>query len=160
MALEPHPLNRDFTWRPPASQPAFLSHEQVRQFDEEGYFLIERAFSPQEIDAVTAAIDPFEAKAEAFLRRQEGGRLFIARADEITFTVFLVTRSRVCADFSRHPVFAGVCGDLIGPAARLYHDQAVYKKPGAAQEFPWHQDNGYAFLDPQQYVTCWVALTR
>ena len=42
---------------------------------------------------------------------------------------------------------------------RLYWDQAVYKKPDTAASFPWHQDNGYAFLSPQQYLTCWIALT-
>jgi ectoine hydroxylase-related dioxygenase (phytanoyl-CoA dioxygenase family) len=25
--------------------------------------------------------------------------------------------------------------------------------------FPWHQDNGYTYIEPQQYLTCWVALT-
>jgi ectoine hydroxylase-related dioxygenase (phytanoyl-CoA dioxygenase family) len=42
---------------------------------------------------------------------------------------------------------------------RLYWDQLVYKKPDTPQEFPWHQDNGYTFIEPQQYLTCWVALT-
>ena len=42
---------------------------------------------------------------------------------------------------------------------RLYWDQAVYKKPGNAEEFPFHQDNGYTYIEPQQYLTCWVALT-
>jgi phytanoyl-CoA hydroxylase len=41
----------------------------------------------------------------------------------------------------------------------LYWDQAVYKKPEKPRRFPWHQDNGYAFVEPQQYLTCWVALT-
>jgi ectoine hydroxylase-related dioxygenase (phytanoyl-CoA dioxygenase family) len=48
--------------------------------------------------------------------------------------------------------------DLIGPDVRLYWDQAVYKKPERPAEFPWHQDNGYTYLEPQQYLTCWVAL--
>ena len=42
---------------------------------------------------------------------------------------------------------------------RLYWDQAVYKKAEKPRAFPWHQDNGYTFLEPQQYLTCWVALT-
>jgi ectoine hydroxylase-related dioxygenase (phytanoyl-CoA dioxygenase family) len=41
----------------------------------------------------------------------------------------------------------------------LYWDQTVYKKPGTVDEFPWHQDNGYTYVNPQQYLTCWVALT-
>ena len=61
--------------------------------------------------------------------------------------------------FTTSTLLAGVCADLIGPDVRLYWDQAVYKKPGTESPFPWHQDNGYAFVEPQQYLTCWVALT-
>ena len=56
-------------------------------------------------------------------------------------------------------VFSNICRDLIGPDVRLYWDQAVYKKPGTKDEFPWHQDNGYTFIEPQAYLTCWIALT-
>ena len=52
-----------------------------------------------------------------------------------------------------------LASDLIGPDVRLYWDQAVYKKPGNPEIFPWHQDNGYTYVEPQQYLTCWVALT-
>ncbi len=41
---------------------------------------------------------------------------------------------------------------------RLYWDQSVYKKTGKRQEFPWHQDNGYTFIEPQQYLTLWIPL--
>ena len=49
--------------------------------------------------------------------------------------------------------------DLIGPDVNLYWDQAVYKKPEKPRRFPWHQDNGYTFIEPQHYLTCWIALT-
>jgi ectoine hydroxylase-related dioxygenase (phytanoyl-CoA dioxygenase family) len=116
------------------------------------------AFGPEERERVIAAIDPFEAEGEALLRRH-GGRLFIARADEITFTVHLAMRSPLLRSFCAGPVFRDLAHDLIGPDVRLYWDQAVYKKPGAEAPFPWHQDNGYTFIEPQQYLTCWVALT-
>ena len=63
------------------------------------------------------------------------------------------------ARFAAHPVFTDLCHDLVGPDVRLYHDQAVYKQPEKPRRFPWHQDNGYTFVEPQQYLTCWVALT-
>ena len=66
---------------------------------------------------------------------------------------------RCCEEFTRSALLTDVCADLIGPDVRLYWDQAVYKKPGTESPFPWHQDNGYAFVEPQQYLTCWVALT-
>ncbi|HWW44549.1 MAG TPA: phytanoyl-CoA dioxygenase family protein, partial [Acidimicrobiia bacterium] len=58
-----------------------------------------------------------------------------------------------------HPALVGLCHDLIGPNVNLYWDQAVYKKPEKPRRFPWHQDNGYVFVEPQQYLTCWIALT-
>ena len=68
-------------------------------------------------------------------------------------------QSPVLREFTRSALLTDVCADLLGPDVRLYWDQAVYKKPGTESPFPWHQDNGYAFLEPQQYLTCWVALT-
>ena len=82
----------------------------------------------------------------------------IAKADGITFTVHLVKLSQVLRDFSASRVFQDLCHDLIGPDVRLYWDQAVYKKPEYPKPFPWHQDNGYTYIEPQAYLTCWVAL--
>ena len=56
-------------------------------------------------------------------------------------------------------MFVDLGADLIGPDVNMYWDQAVYKKPEKPRRFPWHQDNGYTFIEPQQYLTCWLALT-
>ena len=91
--------------------------------------------------------------------RSRAAQLFIARADEITFTTHLVTQSEALRAVVAASPLRDLCLDLIGPDVRLYWDQAVYKKPDTDAAFPWHQDNGYAFLEPQQYLTCWIALT-
>jgi ectoine hydroxylase-related dioxygenase (phytanoyl-CoA dioxygenase family) len=154
-----HPRNKDFSWSTISTRPRRLvSEAQARQFDEEGYFILANAFSDEEVGAVAAAIDPIEHEAELLLKRDYGGQIKIAKADAITFTLHLVAKSSVLKAFSRHRIFAGLCHDLIGEKSRLYWDQAVYKKPGNPEEFPWHQDNGYTFVEPQQYLTCWVAL--
>ncbi len=154
-----HELNTAFDWSAPAGPFRRVTEEQARQYDESGYFLLEGALAPGEVDALVGAIDPLEARAEDELRRRPGGRFFIARADEITFSTHLVTQSSLLREFTMSPLFADLGADLVGPDVRLYWDQAVYKKPGTESPFPWHQDNGYAFLEPQQYLTCWVALT-
>jgi phytanoyl-CoA hydroxylase len=148
-----------FEWRPSAPPYALLAEAQARAYDAAGFFLFENAFTAGEVDAVAEAIAPFEREVEDALRLREGGRHLIARADAITFTIHLVARSETLQAFSRHRVFQGICRDTLGAGARLYWDQAVYKKPGNPEEFPWHQDNGYTFIEPQQYLTCWVALT-
>jgi len=154
-----HPLNVDFEWRPSPGEPRALSSAQVAQFGEQGFLLYEGAFSSSDVELATAEIDPAERRVEEFLRGQKDGKLFIARADAITFSTHLVARSRRLREFSAAPAILDLCNDLIGPDVRLYWDQAVYKKPRNAEEFPWHQDNGYTYIEPQQYLTCWVALT-
>ena len=68
-------------------------------------------------------------------------------------------RSDVLREFCAHPLLAGLCRDLVGPDVRLYWDQAVYKQPHSTEPVLWHQDNGYTFVEPQAYLTCWIALT-
>ncbi len=154
-----HENNKEFEWSMPAGPYDFLSPEQIKSFDENGYAIVEDAFTSEEIEKVLEKIDPFEFNVTEALKGLDGGKFFISRAEEITFTTHLVTQSEELKEFSKHEVFTGICKDLVGDNVRLYWDQAVYKKPGTKDEFPWHQDNGYTFIEPQAYLTCWVALT-
>jgi phytanoyl-CoA hydroxylase len=154
-----HPWNRDFTWRPGSPPYRTLSEAQAAAFDREGYVVLPGVFDAATVAEVVTDIDRFEADVESYLASRANQRMLIAEAGAITFTTHLVTRSERLAAFARHPLFTGVCADLVGPDVNLYWDQAVYKKPEKPRRFPWHQDNGYAFVEPQQYLTFWVALT-
>jgi ectoine hydroxylase-related dioxygenase (phytanoyl-CoA dioxygenase family) len=157
-APKAHPLNGDFVWREPdVAAPRRLTAAQRAEFNSRGFFKVEQAFAPGEIAAVTAAIDPLEVRAEATLR-EAGGTISISSADVITFTTHIAQRSPVLKRFAAHPFIKDVCHDLMGDDVRLYWDQSVYKKTGEAREFPWHQDNGYTFIEPQQYLTFWIPL--
>jgi phytanoyl-CoA hydroxylase len=154
-----HALNQSFAWSVPEGPYRRISEEQARSWDEGGFFLLERAFDAERMAEVIAAIDPIEEQMSAFLRTRPDGKLFIAEEGNITFSVNLVLRSPVLRAFCADPVFQDLGHDLIGPEVRLYWEQAVYKKAEKPRAFPWHQDNGYTYVVPQQYVTCWVALT-
>jgi phytanoyl-CoA hydroxylase len=156
---EVHPLSRGFTWVPTSPPYRRITTAQATSFDERGYFVVEEALDPDTVAELLAEIDPREEELEHWLRQQAGQRVSIARANEITFTTHLVTRSRYVRDVVGRAPLVDICADLLGPDVRLYWDQAVYKKPDTAASFPWHQDNGYAFVEPQQYLTCWIALT-
>jgi phytanoyl-CoA hydroxylase len=155
----PHPRNRDFAWGlPRPAQLRWLTPEQVDAFSEDGFVVLRNVFQPSELEAVTATIDPLEAQVEGRLRESETGRDRLSTADTISFTVHLVKQSSVLRAFAAHPAIKAICHDLIGDDVRLYWDQAVYKRTGKVQEFPWHQDNGYTFIEPQQYLTLWIPL--
>ena len=154
-----HPWNTDFAWVDHTGPLRTLTRAQVAQFDELGYVVV-----PDLLDAATLArvrdeTDRYERRVAEHLASIEGGRIAIAEAGAITFTTHLVTRSDELRELSRHPAIVGICADLVGPDVNLYWDQAVYKKPEKPRRFPWHQDNGYAFVEPQQYLTVWLALT-
>jgi phytanoyl-CoA hydroxylase len=155
----PHPWNREFEWHDHAGPFRALDDGQVRHYDRHGYVVVPDLVPPRVLAEVTAAIDPFDAKTEAFLRSVEGERLSIAEAGAITFSVHLAARSPVLRRVVTDEALTGIAADLVGPDVRLYWDQAVYKKPEKPRRFPWHQDNGYAYVEPQQYLTIWLALT-
>jgi phytanoyl-CoA hydroxylase len=157
--LRPHPLSHAFAWRD--ADPARarrLTAEQVAAFNRDGFFRLEGVFTPAEVAAVAAAIDPLEAEQDRFVREHKGGRYYLTDTDAITFTIHLVGKSEALRAFAAHPVFKDVCHDLIGDEVRLYWDQSVYKKTEKPRDFPWHQDNGYGFIEPQQYLTFWMPL--
>jgi ectoine hydroxylase-related dioxygenase (phytanoyl-CoA dioxygenase family) len=156
---ERHPWNQRFEWWTPTGPHRALSDAQAKQFNDEGYVVLEDVLDLDVIDELRAELDAYEAKTTAFLREQESGRLTIAEDGAITFTTHVVARNAVARAFSALPLFVDLCLDLIGPDVNLYWDQAVYKKPEKPRRFPWHQDNGYAYVEPQQYLTCWVPLT-
>jgi phytanoyl-CoA hydroxylase len=82
----------------------------------------------------------------------------ISRAGEITFTYHLASKDPQIMEFVAQEKLVNLAIDLIEPNVALYHDQSVYKKPETKKEFPWHQDNGYTPIEPEQYLTCWIAL--
>ncbi len=114
-----HPLNVDFTWQTHAGPFRRVTPQQARGYDEDGFFVLEDAFDAEQVAAVLAEIDPREAELEALLRTADDGRIFIARADEITFTTHLAGQSPVLHEFVSGAVFRDLAADLIGPRPRL-----------------------------------------
>ena len=131
-----HPLNQGFRWEPRGGPYRCISSAQARQWSEQGFFVLENGIEPSTLERLIAEIDPWEAEAEAWLRKQPQGRRFIARADEITFTVHLVQRSTFLRDFCAGPLFRDLAWDLVGPDVRLL-------EPGGLREPRWPpaQDN-------------------
>ena len=154
-----HTLNTDFNWEDREGPFRILTAAQASQYNQEGFFVIDDVFDEETIAGLIEEIDPVEAEFERVVTENFGGKIFIARSGEITFTTHLVTHSEKARAFTQSAFFKDLCFDLLGSDVRLYWDQAVYKKPNNEEIFPWHQDNGYTYVEPQQYLTCWVALT-
>jgi len=159
VARESHPWSTGFVWHDHSGPFSTISDAQARDYDEIGCFVFENAFSADELRAIDDAIEPGERLVRQFLSGQPDGRFGVAGADTQTVAPHLVKHSELLAAVCAREPLAGIARDLLGPDARLYWEQAVYKQPHSAEPVLWHQDNGYTFVEPQAYLTCWIAIT-
>jgi ectoine hydroxylase-related dioxygenase (phytanoyl-CoA dioxygenase family) len=157
--VDRHPWNRGFTATVPETPVTTVTEADRGRFLDDGFLVVEKLLGPRELSELTAELDALEETVDRFLGAQEGGRFHIAEQGAITFSPHAVLSSAAARRVARHPTLVGLCRDLLGPDVNVYWDQAVYKKTEKRRRFPWHQDNGYTFVEPQQYLTCWLALT-
>ncbi len=159
MGAELHPWNHDFQFEVPKTAPTTVTEDERVRFARDGYLVVPSILSDDERAALTAELDRLEEGMDEFLATQEGGRFLIGERGAITFSPHAVLKSDAARATAFHPRLLGLCRDLLGADVNLYWDQAVYKKTEKPRRFPWHQDTGYNFVQPQSYLTCWLALT-
>ncbi len=161
MILPPlHKLNTGFSW--PTRQHNTLRRlavEEISNFDEHGYIIVNNVLSADELATLIPIIDRLESRETETVLTMEGHEPVKFTASQMTFACNLACENQHLRAMASSPLMCDLMHDLIGPDVRLYWDQAVYKKPNNATNFTWHQDNGYTFIEPQDYITCWLALT-
>jgi ectoine hydroxylase-related dioxygenase (phytanoyl-CoA dioxygenase family) len=158
-AVSLHPWNINFEWIDAAPSGKRLTSSETDAFNRDGFVVLHDALPVSLVDDVRAATDTAERAYDEELTAM-GGREGISEKGAMTVSAHLVLSSDVLRDLSTHELFLDLALDLVGTDVNLYWDQAVYKKPEKPRRFPWHQDNGYTFVVPQQYLTCWIPLTE
>jgi len=154
----PHPWNIDFEWQRSPGNGGALTPQQIEQFDTDGFVVLENLIDSETLAQIRDTIDEIEQPIEDRPRRTDAP-VTISEKGVINFAPKLVARSPMLRSFAQDRRLVDVCLDLVGPDVNLYWDQAVYKRAERPRRFPWHQDNGYNFVDPQQYLTIWLALS-
>jgi hypothetical protein len=137
-----------------------ITDKQKQQFRDEGFFLLERALSDEQlqilrdecarfIDLIHADLDRLGTDKDPGGFNQRGKRYFIGnryqegqRLHEVLFC----------------DLMAAICRATIGPNAYLFVEQYVLKCAEVGQKFAWHQDSGYVGHEHRPYVSCWCAL--
>jgi phytanoyl-CoA hydroxylase len=159
MQRAPHSWNSAFTWVDHEGPFTTITSAQARHFDDLGYFVFDDAFDAPTLARLTDELAPGDESVRRFLEGAPEGRFSVAGLDTQTVAPHAVTRSAFVRRFVANDVLSGIARDLVGPNVRLYWDQSVFKQPQGAEPVLWHQDNGYTYVEPQAYLTCWIALT-
>jgi ectoine hydroxylase-related dioxygenase (phytanoyl-CoA dioxygenase family) len=118
------------------STPDTLAPEQLRQYHQDGYLVIDGLLDPDEVEELRKAADTPQVKQPL---KEAGGDQTIVHLLEIT---------------AKHPAFRALALDqrivrlvaqLLGPDLQLQHSKLATKPPRkGAGEFAWHQD--FAFF--------------
>lgn len=131
------------------SASAALSSADLAAFRADGFFTVDALFSPTECDDIVGHVE--QAAFELALGEAADGPL--------SYRPMMHLASPALTAVATDARWAPIVLPLVGTGdARLYWEQAVAKPPQARTELPWHQDNGYTPLVPEEYVTCWLAL--
>jgi len=133
-----------------------ITEAQRAGFRENGHLLTHGLFSGGEIDGVRRSIGNALKKHRLEKRRpaekDSRGKAFLRMKN--LWSVDEGVRQLVLSQR-----VAGIAASLLGVGnVRLYHDQAVFREPGAGPT-PWHQDQYYWPLDTPHTVTLWIPLT-
>jgi len=142
-----------------AAKSSIVSPEQVKQYQEEGYFILEnvmpndmlqmlREECAYNIGYYDCEMDKSEDTVQGLNTRRL--RYFISNRYH---------RSPFLHRFIYSDLMADVAQAALGPNVYLFHEQWVVKGPEKGQAFSWHQDSGYVGHDNHKpYLTCWCAL--
>ncbi len=126
-----------------------LSEPQRADFRELGYFHLGRVFDAAALEEIRKEYDRIIARP---LRIGEQGKT------PFDYSPLLHVQSEPMLRCATARPLVETAIELLGPDVRLYWDQAVSKPPGATSDVPWHQDNGYTPVVPEQYLTFTLAL--
>jgi ectoine hydroxylase-related dioxygenase (phytanoyl-CoA dioxygenase family) len=140
--------------------------DDVRFFEENGYWLGGKVITDSEIAALHTAMDEvfasnFETGREPYAGgwKDNGDPTGIRKTDNSSWA------NRTLLKLATNPTVGAMAARLMKtPAVRLWHDQLLYK-PGQgaaaasrAGNVGWHQDHGYWRCAQPDLITAWVAL--
>jgi hypothetical protein len=143
-----------------------LSYEQKAAFWRDGFLAIPRLLSQEEVAALKRRAEQIILGEVPFPRDLISNEPTIPE-DTIESVppfyrvrkIYNLTRlDPVFQEYARHPRIVAVICDLLGPDIKLYVDQMLLKPPRFGTAKPYHQDSAYFPIEPQELVTCWLAM--
>lgn len=135
-----------------------ITEEHRRQFQEEGYFILERAISPEHLQIVADACEYLIEAMHQEMDRLGTDQIHISHRGKRYHISKKYDRAPRLDEFVFSDLMADICRATIGDNAYLFYDQYVVKAAEKGIKFSWHQDSGYLGFPHRPYITCWCAV--
>ena len=142
-----------------------LMDEQMRQFDEAGYFLIDDFFTMEEVEEVrqeiTSIIDRYPDVPDELVQIEPAVIRGEVTPESAELGVRKLFRMAKHSDLFRrigfHQKMVAIATDLVGPDVTLFQTMLLMKPPHFGGSKVWHQDNAYFRLAPKSIFGFWIA---
>lgn len=138
--------------------PIQITAQQKQQYQDEGYFILERAIPEDQLAILRGECQHFIDVINAELDAEGVAVKGINHRDKRYFIANRYKDSAKLRDFLFGELMAAVCKASVGPNAFLFVEQFVVKMAEVGMKFAWHQDSGYVGHPHTPYVSCWCAL--
>ncbi len=148
---------------------ANVGDEQIAYFQEQGYLVVNNAFSPTEVQAALDGLlhlvsgQNTEYKGVMFEKKAQGVPVDTLppeqKQDYVRKFMWFVDYDPRLKAMAEHSQLTRVLTRLLGDSPSLFQDMARLKPPQIGREKPWHQDHAYFDLPlSAPVVGVWIAL--
>ncbi len=146
-----------------------VADAHVAQFHEQGYLIVENAFTAQEVQIaldglfhlLSGAVEEFNGvqyeRASAVVAVEDMS--VEEKQDYVRKFMSFVDYDERLNELAHHPRLLALVERLIGEAPVLFQSMALLKPPRLGRDKPWHQDAAYFQIELEvKVVGCWIAL--
>jgi hypothetical protein len=125
--------------------PKYLSRQQVEQYREQGFLAPVDVMSEDEATGYMRQLQAAEVEYPDHLNAENRNNPHLA--------------FRFLDELVHHPIIIDAVEDLIGGDFALWGSVLFIKEAHSEHFVSWHQDATYMGIEPQDFVTPWLALT-
>jgi ectoine hydroxylase-related dioxygenase (phytanoyl-CoA dioxygenase family) len=135
-----------------------ITPDQVRQYREEGYFMLPSVLSPEQLELLRSQADFAIKRADAEMDAAGVDVMHLNRRGKRYFTSHVFKQQPILRRFLFSDLMADLTRAVLGPDVWLFWEQYVIKCADKETKFSWHQDSGYVHWKNKPYLTCWITL--
>jgi ectoine hydroxylase-related dioxygenase (phytanoyl-CoA dioxygenase family) len=134
-----------------------VTQEQVRRFQQDGFFVLDRILPAQDLRALQDECQRFVDARDTEMDRlgveildldHRGRRYFLPAYQH----------SAPIRRFLAGDLMVALAAALLGDTVYLFNEQYVVKAAERGMTFGWHQDSGFIDYPHRPYLTCWITL--
>jgi ectoine hydroxylase-related dioxygenase (phytanoyl-CoA dioxygenase family) len=134
-----------------------LTEEQMQQYRDEGFFVLEEVLPADDLDALRGECQRFIDERDREMDRLGVDTLDLDHRGSRYF-VHAYGKSPPVERFLSSGLMVETARAALGDTVYLFNEQYVVKAAERGMKFGWHQDSGFIEYAHPPYLTCWIAL--